>query len=153
MATPSEHLRLGSWTDLGQAALGIRLNVFVAEQGVPEEYELDDLDPVSLHAVIDIDGRPAATGRLCPDGRIGRMAVLKAFRGMGLGGKILQALIQEASRRGHRETYLHAQLHALAFYGRYGFVADGPPFDEAGITHRLMHRRQLPHDTPAPNAL
>ena len=136
----NDTLTLGSWAELSEAASLVRFTVFVHEQGVPESEELDDLDSVCLHAVVMHDGQAVATARLCPDGRIGRMAVLKAFRGQGVGARVLQALITAARKRGQRETYLHAQNHALGFYARYGFVAEGPEFEEAGILHRSMRR-------------
>lgn len=139
--TQSADVCVGNWRELGPAATTIRFEVFVNEQGVPESEELDRLDAICLHAVIHHDGLAVATGRLCPDGRIGRMAVLKEFRGKGFGGKILLALIAAANERGQHETYLHAQLHALGFYSRYGFLAEGPEFDEAGIQHRTMRRK------------
>jgi len=133
-------LRLGNWIDLGKPATQIRFTVFVHEQGVPAELELDELDAVCVHALITVGDQPVATGRLCPDGRIGRMAVVKEFRGQGLGAEILQTLISAATARGQSETYLHAQTQALGFYKRYGFVAEGPEFQEAAILHRAMRR-------------
>lgn len=135
-----QSLLIGGWEELGQAASEVRFAVFVHEQGVPESEELDDLDGACLHAVIMQATQAVATGRLCPDGRIGRMAVLKEFRNQGLGAEVLKALISAANKRRHKETYLHAQLHALGFYARYGFVAEGPEFEEAGILHRCMRR-------------
>lgn len=141
--TPADEatVQTGNWKELGAAATSIRFAVFVHEQGVPESEELDELDAVCVHAVIYRGSFAIATGRLCPDGRIGRMAVLKAFRSLGLGAKILKSLVAAASERGQNETYLHAQLHALGFYARYGFVAEGPEFEEAGIRHRAMRRK------------
>lgn len=133
-----QHLRLGDWVDLGEGATRVRFEVFVKEQWVPIEEEIDALDPKSMHALIEINGQPVATGRLCPDGRIGRMAVLKKFRGQGLGGEILQALISKAAAHGQNDLYLHAQTQAVGFYERYGFVAEGPEFEETGIAHRVM---------------
>ena len=135
-----QHLVVGSWQDLHDRAARVRFAVFVEEQKVPAELELDELDAECVHAVIAIDEQPAATGRLCPDGRIGRMAVLTPFRGQGLGSEILRALISAAQLRGQHETYLHAQMHAIGFYERHGFIAEGPEFDDAGIAHRLMRR-------------
>ena len=134
----SSKLILGDWGKCAEMATPIRFKVFVDEQRVPAEEELDELDAVSLHAVITLDGEPIATGRLCPDGRIGRMAVLKEFRGEGFGGLLLSALIEAARDRGHQEVFLHAQCQALGFYESLGFVAKGPVFSEAGIDHRLM---------------
>ena len=141
--TPSDGttVQTGNWKELGAAATSIRFAVFVHEQGVPESEELDELDAVCVHAVIYRGSFAIATGRLCPDGRIGRMAVLKEFRSQGFGGQILRALIAAASERGQHETYLHAQIHALGFYDRHGFVTEGPEFEEAGIRHRAMRRK------------
>ncbi len=134
-------IQVGNWEELAAAATSIRFAVFVHEQGVPESEELDALDAVCVHAVIYRGRFAIATGRLCPDGRIGRMAVLKEFRGRGLGGQILRALIAAANERGQYEAYLHAQIHALGFYSRYGFIAEGPEFEEARIRHRAMRRK------------
>lgn len=120
----------------------VRQAVFVHEQRVPVELERDALDPLCFHLLaLDGEGRPVGTARLTPDRRIGRMAVLAPFRGRGIGEAMLQALLQEARRRGWPEVSLHAQLHALPFYARAGFVPCGPPFQEAGIDHREMRRR------------
>ena len=129
----------------------IRYEVFVVEQRVPEEEEWDDLDAVSRHVValagdagvgIGIGiGTGIGTGRLLPDGRIGRMAVLKAWRGRGVGSALLSALIQLARDDGHSETILHAQTHARAFYARHGYTPVGGEFMEAGIPHIEMRLR------------
>ena len=134
-------LRVGHWTELQHPALQVRFDVFVNEQRIPAEEEVDALDPVCLHAVIELDGQAVATGRLCPDGRVGRMAVLKNYRGQGLGKEILIALVLAAAQRGLSQTYLHGQAQAIPFYEKFGFVAEGPEFHEAGIAHRLMRRK------------
>jgi predicted GNAT family N-acyltransferase len=111
----------------------IRLEVFVQEQHVPAELEMDDKDAVCLHAVAyDAQGTPVATGRLLPDGHIGRMAVRKPHRGTGIGGRLLQGLMAQARARGDREVVLSAQTHAAPFYLRHGFVQRGGEFMEAG---------------------
>jgi predicted GNAT family N-acyltransferase len=135
-----QHLVVGSWQDLHDRAAQVRFVVFVEEQKVPADLELDELDAECVHALVEVAGKAVATGRLCPDGRIGRMAVLTPFRGRGLGSEILRALISAAQLRGQHETYLHAQMHAIGFYERHGFIAEGPEFDDAGIAHRLMRR-------------
>ncbi|UCG99384.1 MAG: GNAT family N-acetyltransferase [Burkholderiales bacterium] len=123
------------------AAVPVRHAVFVDEQKVPAEIELDALDPLSLHALaFDGAGRVLGTGRLLPDGHIGRMAVLRQARGNGVGSALLAALMQAARARGDREVALSAQTHAIAFYERFGFVAEGEEYDDAGIPHRLMRR-------------
>ena len=129
------------WDEAELLVMPVRTEVFVVEQGVPAEIERDALDAVCRHAIArDAGGRVVATGRLLPDGHIGRMAVRRAARGAGVGGAVLQALIAEAARRGLPEVALNAQTHALAFYLRHGFEAVGEVFMEAGIPHRAMRR-------------
>ena len=103
------------------------------------EIELDEFDPLSLHALaVDGQGRVVGTGRLLPDGHIGRMAVLREARGRGVGSALLRSLMQAARARGDREVALSAQTHAIPFYERFGFVAEGGQYDDAGIPHRRM---------------
>lgn len=129
------------WAEAELLVMPVRTEVFVVEQGVPAEIERDAFDAVCRHAIArDAGGRVVATGRLLPDGHIGRMAVRRAARGAGVGGAVLQALIAEAARRGLREVALAAQTHALDFYLRHGFEAVGEVFMEAGIPHRAMRR-------------
>lgn len=119
----------------------IRTAVFIVEQQVPVELEWDDMDPLSLHAMAyDDQGTPVGTGRLLPDGHIGRMAVLTPYRNLGVGSAILQTLISHALQRGDSHVVLHAQRQAENFYRRHGFVAEGEEFEEAGIPHVLMRR-------------
>jgi predicted GNAT family N-acyltransferase len=86
-------------------------------------------------------GEAIGTGRLMPDGRIGRMAVLAPWRGKGVGAAILEALMAEARRRGFREAHLHAQSHARDFYARHGFAVEGEEYLEAGIAHVGMRAK------------
>ena len=141
MSAPDVVLRLGSWAELAAEAAPIRFEVFVEEQRVPAEMELDEFDALSCHALALADGRPVGTGRLLPDGHIGRMAVQAAWRGRGVGAALLQALIAEAGRRGMAQLALSAQTHALGFYGRFGFLPEGEVYDEAGLPHQVMTRR------------
>jgi predicted GNAT family N-acyltransferase len=134
-------VELGSWDALREEAVAIRYAVFVGEQGVPVELEIDAQDPVSVHALArDASGRALGTGRLLPDGHIGRMAVLAAARGTGVGSALLTALLGESRRRGNHATALSAQTHAIAFYARHGFVTEGKEYDDAGIPHITMRR-------------
>ena len=129
----------GDWGSLRDHAQALRIEVFVVEQGVPVELEWDEGDEVSTHAVAyDEEGQPVATGRLLPDGHIGRMAVRKSARGKGIGAQVLRALLDEAKRSGYNELVLHAQTHAVDFYTRHGFQLRGEEFMEAGIPHRMM---------------
>jgi predicted GNAT family N-acyltransferase len=133
-------IELLPWEQARAHAAPIRFAVFVEEQGVPLEIELDEMDPGSLHALAFENDSPVGTGRLLPDGHIGRMAVLKDWRGRGVGGRILAALMDEARRRGHREVVLSAQVHATAFYRSHGFAEEGAEYLDAGIPHRNMRR-------------
>lgn len=133
-------ITVGDWARLKDLASLIREEVFVKEQGVPQDEEWDDQDRICRHAVVRIGESAVATGRLMPDGRIGRMAVLKPWRGKGLGKSILRSLIEEAFAKSIPHLYLHAQIHALGFYAQQGFEAYGDEFLECNIPHRAMQR-------------
>ena len=137
-------VRLAVW-ERDQAVLKrIRLRVFVIEQGVPEALEWDGIDPDCRHAIAEDDKLQAiGCGRLLPDGHIGRMAVLRQWRGLGVGAALLQSLVALARELGHERVLLNAQVHALPFYRRHGFTAVGPPFMDAGIAHQSMERSIL----------
>lgn len=133
---------LGDWAMQANGARPVRSAVFLQEQQVPVELEWDEFDAVSLHALaLDEAGRVIGTGRLLPDGHIGRMAVLKDARGKGAGSAILQALMQAARERGDSEVVLNAQVRAEAFYARFGFVCEGGEFQDAGIPHIFMRHK------------
>lgn len=134
-------VRLGNWTALGEAARAIRFEVFVDEQQVDPEIELDEMDAVCLHAIaVDAGGAVVGTGRLLPDGHIGRMAVRKCARGFGVGSALLHALMQQAQLRGDLCVVLSAQTQAAPFYAQHGFAPQGEVYLEAGIKHILMQR-------------
>lgn len=134
-------IQLDDWDALREEASRIRFSVFVQEQKVPAEIELDDWDARSLHALAsDTSGAVVGTGRLLPDGHIGRMAVLAPARGTGIGTALLGALMQAARERGDREVMLSAQTHAVPFYARLGFAVEGAIYQEAGIDHVDMRR-------------
>jgi len=119
----------------------VRHAVFVIEQRVPVQIEWDGIDADCCHAIAeDAAGNAIGCARLLPDGHIGRLAVLAAWRGRGVGGALLERLIALARERGHRRVVLNAQTHALAFYERHGFAPVGDPFVEAGIAHQPMQR-------------
>lgn len=138
-------IRLCNWDEARSDARRIRELVFVREQGVPLELELDEWDSRCDHALAyAADGTAVGTGRLLPDGHIGRMAVLKEYRAQGAGAALLRALVQHARKRGHASARLNAQISAAGFYRRYGFDAEGTQFIEAGIAHIAMQRRLNP---------
>lgn len=135
-------IELLAWDEARAEASRIRRTVFVEEQKVPAEMEMDQIDAHCLHALALTAERIAVgTGRLLPDGHIGRMAVLKAWRGQGVGGAILERLVTAARERGDREVALSAQIHALEFYRRHGFAEQGEVYEEAGIAHQAMRRQ------------
>jgi len=134
-------LAVGDWNALGKEAAAIRHEVFVIEQQVPLELELDEMDARSLHVLAYCDDEAIATARLLPDGHIGRMAVREAYRGAGVGSRMLLALMQAARSRGDRLVRLNAQRRAEAFYARHGFVREGEEFLDAGIPHIAMRYR------------
>jgi predicted GNAT family N-acyltransferase len=119
----------------------VRETVFVQEQQVPIEEEWDALDPLCTHVIArDATGQPIGTGRLTPEHKIGRMAVLRDWRGRGVGDAMLAALMVQAKAMGWPQVSLHAQVSAEAFYARHGFIPYGERFREAGIEHQSMHR-------------
>jgi predicted GNAT family N-acyltransferase len=138
-------IRILSWKEAQSLARPVREAVFVHEQGVPFEEEWDEWDASAGHAVATVpDGSPVGTGRLLfgaqGEGRIGRMAVLRSWRGRGVGAALLAGLVELAMHKGMTTIVLNAQVHALDFYRRYGFVAEGTEFFEAGIAHFSMRR-------------
>jgi predicted GNAT family N-acyltransferase len=132
-------IRVLGWNDAAALARPVREEVFVAEQGVPLEMEWDEHDARGRHAVaVDAAGAAIGTARLLPEGRIGRMAVRKAWRGKGVGAALMRALLGAARDAGMTAITLHAQTHAAGFYRRFGFSARGGEFEEAGIAHVEM---------------
>ena len=126
-----------------EAAVGIRFRVFVDEQSVPPEIELDEYDVVATHALALLDGVAIATGRaIVEDGsaRIGRMAVDRQYRRSGVGGLVLRFLEDEAREQGAGEFVLHAQDYVRAFYAGHGYEEHGDTFMEAGILHVEMRK-------------
>jgi predicted GNAT family N-acyltransferase len=126
------------WADASSLAMPVRIAVFVVEQGVPADIEIDEWDPPSLHAIARREGQVVGTARLLPDGHVGRMAVLAAERRRGVGRALLQRLVALACSRGDHAIVLNAQVQALPFYLANGFVVDSPEFLEVGIPHRRM---------------
>lgn len=135
------HILVARWDeprDREEAAF-VRRAVFIEEQQVPEELEWDGLDPEAFHLLArDEGGRPIGSARMLLDGHIGRMSVLQPWRGAGVGTGLLRRMIEEARQRGFKRVHLDAQVHAIGFYERLGFIAEGGEFMDAGIPHRHM---------------
>ncbi|MFI7340584.1 GNAT family N-acetyltransferase [Streptomyces sp. NPDC050085] len=137
-----------------EACFAVRREVFVVEQGVPEDLEYDEYDAGAVHVLaVRDDGLALGTGRLLTGdaaavknggaadvGALGRLAVAKAARGLGVGAALVLAIEDAARDRGLSAVDLHAQTHALGFYERLGYVAYGPEFPDAGIPHRAMRK-------------
>jgi predicted GNAT family N-acyltransferase len=128
------------------AAMRIRFTVFVDEQNVPPELEPDEYDTDALHllAVDSASGEAIGTARIVDKGngiaKIGRVAILKAWRGQGMGDLLMRATLDAVRASGHTTAMLDAQTYVIPFYEKLGFVAEGPVFDDAGIPHRRMSR-------------
>ncbi|MEW2557280.1 GNAT family N-acetyltransferase [Streptomyces griseorubiginosus] len=154
MSTPAYEVRVAEDPADREACFTVRKEVFVGEQGVPEDIEYDAYDAVALHVLaVRADGVPLGTGRLlfgeaaagktggdASVGSLGRLAVTQAARGLGVGAALVRAIEDAARARGLAAVDLHAQTHALGFYERLGYVAYGPEFPDAGIAHRAMRR-------------
>lgn len=123
-----------------QPILHIRELVFIEEQHVPPELEVDEQDPLSQHVLLLERGMPVATGRLTPDGHIGRVAVLKDFRKRGFGQQVIQGLEEIAHQRGISRVVLGAQYQAINFYLKLGYQTVGDVFMDAGIKHQMMEK-------------
>ncbi|MXZ56312.1 MAG: GNAT family N-acetyltransferase [Gammaproteobacteria bacterium] len=138
MNEPNVLIREASWTHDRDSLYKVRLEVFVQEQHVPQDLELDGLDATAVHFLAFIDETPVGTARLLPSGKIGRMAVLIPYRNQGIGAKLLHATLIRARELGYYPVFLHAQLSAADFYLRHGFQPYGDVFEEADIEHQAM---------------
>ncbi|EOR09721.1 GNAT family N-acetyltransferase [Acinetobacter sp. ANC 3926] len=131
-------VKQGNWDQLQQDAKLIRTLVFIQEQGIAEADEWDEQDAISQHFVIYDQDQPIATARLLQNNSIGRVAVLKAYRGQGLGQMIMLDIIAFADQQGRAFLHLSSQVHAMSFYQQLGFVVQGDEYDECGIPHIEM---------------
>ncbi|MBV7248871.1 MULTISPECIES: GNAT family N-acetyltransferase [Streptomyces] len=155
--TPYSTRRAVEESDLA-ACFQVRKDVFVGEQNVPEELEYDAYDATAVHVLaVAADGTALGTGRLLHGadaaaktggdpavGSLGRLAVSRSARGLGVGAALVVAIEDEARKLGLAAVDLHAQTHALGFYERLGYVAYGPEFPDAGMPHRAMRREIRP---------
>jgi predicted GNAT family N-acyltransferase len=154
VSLPSYAVRVAEDPADREMCRAVRKEVFVAEQGVPEDLEYDEYDAVAVHVLaVREDGVPLGTGRLLYGqaaaekvggdlslGSLGRLAVIQEARGLGVGVALVRAIEDAARARGLSAVDLHAQTHALGFYERLGYVAYGPEYPEAGIPHQGMRR-------------
>lgn len=139
-------LRIANWQNDSGPLRAIREAVFIHEQGVPPELEWDEADASCIHVLaMDSARKPVGTARLLRDGSIGRMAVLKDWRGKGVGSALVQCLLREARSRQIKQIDLNAQTHAVGFYLKFGFQRVGEEFLDAAIPHVKMVLR-LPVD-------
>jgi len=141
MSPPGFTILRADWERDWQTIRALRATVFVVEQGIDAELEWDGMDKYCLHSLaLAPDGEVIGTGRLQPDGRIGRMAVRKAWRNKGVGTALLEHLVCAARDRGDHNVWLSAQARAVSFYVQHGFTSDGDSYLEAGIPHQKMLR-------------
>ncbi|WP_177420382.1 GNAT family N-acetyltransferase [endosymbiont of Lamellibrachia barhami] len=138
-------IRIAHWSEDQVLLKQVREIVFVHEQHVPPTLEWDGLDEGALHllAVERGTGEPIGTSRLLRTGQIGRMAVIRSWRGRGVGKALLQKLLVIADQNSYPGMFLNAQSTALSFYAQHGFVAEGDEFMDAGIPHRRMTKEPL----------
>jgi len=138
-------IRPARWDQERESLSLVRERVFVREQGVPPELEWDEGDAHAVHLLaFDPDQNPIGTARILPSGQIGRMAVLPAWRGHGVGTALLREAVALATAPNLPTPFVHAQTNAVSFYHRHGFRVQGLEFWEAGIPHRLMVYRDAP---------
>ncbi|GAA5188125.1 GNAT family N-acetyltransferase [Acinetobacter kookii] len=132
-------IRSGSWDELQNDAKLIREQVFIQEQHIPVEEEWDAQDAVALHFVVYDQAQPIATARLLQNHSIGRVAVLKAYRGQGIGKLLMLEMIQQAKHEQRKFLKLSSQVHAIQFYAGLGFQVQGDEYLDCGIAHIDMY--------------
>lgn len=138
MMNPPFQIKHVKWQDAANELQKIRIEVFIKEQKVPEELEWDNADLTCQHLLVMIDNQGVATARILSSGQIGRMAVLKDYRQQGIGSAMLTSLLEVASTMNLQSVFLNAQVEAILFYKKFGFVEQGDLFNDAGIMHKRM---------------
>ena len=133
-------ISIADWATHAHDLMFVRKSVFIDEQNVPVELEWDGLDPECTHFIVQSNSTAIATARLKDDGQIGRMAVLKPYRGLGIGTKLLTAVLTHATESGFTRVYCHAQVQVVDFYRKIGFTVEGEKFMDAGILHRAVYK-------------
>ena len=135
----SHSIYIVKWEDEALKLRSIRTIVFIQEQQIPANLEWDEFDAISMHVLaLNSDGQPIGTARVLPDGHIGRLSVLKAWRGKGIGSAIMLKIIEELTNQEIPKVMLNSQVSAISFYERFGFRISGKEFMEAGIAHVKM---------------
>ncbi|WP_318765661.1 GNAT family N-acetyltransferase [Lactiplantibacillus carotarum] len=124
-------------------AISVRRAVFIDEQGIAPELELDEVTTATWHYVLYDDQQHAvATARMTPESdatlHVQRVATRQAARGHGYAGALIKRMMADARQRGYQQLTLGAQVTAVSFYQQLGFITQGAPFMEAGIQHRTM---------------
>lgn len=132
-------IRTGSWDELQNDAKLIREQVFIQEQNIPVAEEWDAQDAISLHFVVYDQDKPIATARLLQNNSIGRVAVLKSYRGQGIGKLLMLQIIQRAKNKQRKFLKLSSQVHAIQFYAALGFTVQGEEYLDCGIPHIDMY--------------
>ena len=128
-----------TWSDKQAELTSVRRTVFIEEQNVPDSIELDGKDAECCHVLAcDGAGRPVGTARMSRTGKIGRMAVLRDYRGLGVGREMLRTIMDYARANGITDLHLSSQVSAVGFYEKMGLQPFGDEFEEAGIKHINM---------------
>ena len=143
MTQPNVVIREATWNQDRELLCKVRLKVFVREQRVPQNLEIDGLDATAVHFLALINNKPVGTARLLPSGQIGRMAVLTPYRNRGIGGKLLHASVTRALELGYDNIFLHSQVNVRDFYLHHGFQPFGDTFEEADILHQAMRYERI----------
>jgi glucose-6-phosphate 1-epimerase len=139
-SNPSVPVEVCSWAEGERVLSQLRRTVFIEEQQVPEEQEWDGEDVHALHFLATVENKPVGCARLLPDGHIGRMAVLKEWRGHGAGRRLMKVILMEAEKLKLGHLFLNAQSRAVGFYTKFGFNQVGAEFSDAHIPHVRMER-------------
>ena len=130
------------WSSHQNELTGIRKKVFIDEQKVPVELEIDEHDPEAIHfLVMNKNEQYIATARLLKNGHIGRIAVLKEYRNQGIGTNLLSDILSKAMQLKIKTVFLNAQVYAEKFYKSHGFISQGKIFMDAGIPHIKMTKK------------
>ena len=127
-----------NWSEHSDDITRIRDRVFIQEQAVPKNIEVDGKDSECIHFLIFNESVPIGTARIKKDGKIERVSILKNHRRKGLGYQLMKFIINNAQEKGLERIYLHSQMDSIEFYKSLKFIQKGEAFKEAGIDHVLM---------------